>query len=124
MLLLDQVVDTCIAEAMERGEFDNLPGKGKPLALDDDRHVPKELRVAYRLLKNAGFAPPEVELRRDISRLEDIAAGALDAGERGRAARRLSYLNMQLSLARRGKLDLRVNEAYYHKLQVRLGRCG
>jgi hypothetical protein len=119
MLLLDQIAEARIQEAVERGEFDKLPGAGQPLRLDDDGHVPQELRAAYRLLKNAGFVPPEVELRREISKAEDLLACAQDAGERGRAARRLSYLNMQLSAGRRDRVDLRLQEAYYQKLQAR-----
>ncbi|MDI5568641.1 DUF1992 domain-containing protein, partial [Salmonella enterica subsp. enterica serovar Kentucky] len=42
-----------IIEAQRKGEFDNLPGRGEPLILDDDSHVPAELRAGYRLLKNA-----------------------------------------------------------------------
>ena len=49
-----------IAEAVANGELDNLPGAGKPLELDDDALVPEELRMAYRVLKNAGYAPAEV----------------------------------------------------------------
>ena len=49
--------------------FDDLPGSGRPLELDDDRLVPEELRVAWRILKNAGFVPPEIEALRDIDAL-------------------------------------------------------
>jgi hypothetical protein len=122
MLLIDRIADARIAEAMERGEFDNLRGSGKPLQLDADSHVPRELRAAYRLLKNAGFLPPELELRREISRAEDLIASATDSGERSKAAKRLSYLTMQLNLKRRDRADLRVQEAYYHRLQARLSR--
>ncbi len=57
-------------EAVGRGEFDNLPGTGKPLALDDDTFVPPELRVAYRVLQNAGYLPHNLQLRSEISDLE------------------------------------------------------
>ncbi|HEY7527996.1 MAG TPA: DnaJ family domain-containing protein, partial [Candidatus Deferrimicrobiaceae bacterium] len=60
------LAESKIREAMERGEFDRLPGAGKPLSLDDDSMVPHELRVAYRILKNAGCLPPELELRKEI----------------------------------------------------------
>jgi hypothetical protein len=58
---LKDVVESRILEAHENGEFDNLPGKGQPLQLDDDRLVPEELRAAYQVLKNAGFVPPELD---------------------------------------------------------------
>lgn len=54
-------MESRIAQAHEQGEFDNLPGKGKPLQLDDDRLVPEEVRAAYKVLKNAGFVPPELD---------------------------------------------------------------
>lgn len=60
MWLLDQWAERHIIEAQRKGEFDNLPGRGEPLILDDDSHVPAELRAGYRLLKNAGCLPPEL----------------------------------------------------------------
>lgn len=64
MWLLDQWAERHITDAQTKGEFDNLPGSGEPLALDDDSHVPPELRTGYRLLKNAGCLPPELEQRK------------------------------------------------------------
>lgn len=57
MWLLDQWAERHIIEAQRKGEFDNLPGRGEPLILDDDSHVPAELRAGYRLLKNADCLP-------------------------------------------------------------------
>jgi hypothetical protein len=54
-------------EAVSRGEFDDLPGAGRPLDLNDDPLVPQELRVAYRILKNAGYLPPEVGAVNEMS---------------------------------------------------------
>lgn len=122
MFLIDQIAETRIAEAIERGEFNDLPGAGKPLPFEDDSHVPQELRVAYRLLKNAGFVPPEIELRREIARAEDLIATTENTRERGKAMARLRYLNLRLNLDRRDKVDLRVQDAYYQKIQGRLNR--
>ena len=60
---------------MERGEFDNLPGAGKPLDLDNNPFVPTELRMAYKVLKNAGVVPQEVETHNEIRSLESHAGG-------------------------------------------------
>ena len=120
MLLIDQIAESRISVAIERGECDNLPGAGKPLKLDDDSHVLQELRAAYRLLRNGGFVPPEIELRREIARAEDLLADAHDTREHGKIAKRLSYLNMQLNLNRRDKVDLRMQEAYYQRVHARL----
>ncbi|RVT18547.1 DnaJ family domain-containing protein, partial [Enterobacter hormaechei] len=54
MWLLDQWAERHISDAQNKGEFENLPGSGEPLILDDDSHLPPELRAGYRLLKNAG----------------------------------------------------------------------
>lgn len=59
--MLDFLVEQKLAEAVSRGELDDLPGQGKPLDLDDDPLVPEDLRLAYRILKNAGFVPQEVK---------------------------------------------------------------
>lgn len=61
-------VDKQIEEAMERGEFANLPGKGKPLKLDTNPFLTPQARMANRLLKENGFAPRWVELEKEIKR--------------------------------------------------------
>lgn len=72
MWLVDELAEQHIKAALEKGELSNLPGSGKPLQLDDDNHVPPELRAGYRLLKNAGFLPPELELRREAMEVNDL----------------------------------------------------
>ncbi len=60
------VLDQRIAAAQADGMFDNLPGAGKPQRFEDDSMVPEEDRVGYRILKNAGYAPPWIELQKTI----------------------------------------------------------
>ena len=55
MLLFELLAEQKISEAVSRGELDNLPGSGKPLDLDDDALVPEDMRLACRILKNAGY---------------------------------------------------------------------
>ena len=61
MLALELIAERKIAEAAAQGEFDNLPGAGKPLDLEEDPLVPEDMRMANRILRNAGVAPREVE---------------------------------------------------------------
>ena len=61
MLSFELIAERKIAEAAAQGEFDNLPGAGKPLDLEEDPLVPEDQRMANRILRNAGFAPREVE---------------------------------------------------------------
>jgi hypothetical protein len=59
--MFELIAERKIAEAIARGELDDLPGAGRPLDLDDDAMIPEELRLAHRILKNAGYVPPELE---------------------------------------------------------------
>ena len=73
-LLIDQIVEQRIAKAIENGEFDDLPKQGEPLILDDDNGVPEHLRMGYRILKNAGYLPPELVARKEVLELCDLVA--------------------------------------------------
>ncbi|MBO8128411.1 MAG: DUF1992 domain-containing protein [Peptococcaceae bacterium] len=61
-----------IREAMERGEFDNLSCKGKPLQLEDLSGIPEDLRAGYIVLKNAGVLPEELQLQKEIISLQKL----------------------------------------------------
>lgn len=100
MWLIDQLVEQHISEAQKKGEFDNLAGSGKKLQLDDDSHVPPELRVAYRLMKNSGFLPPELEMRREAIELKSLLAG-IDPQDKQYAqqSQRLTLLIFKLNQA-------------------------
>jgi hypothetical protein len=67
MYIGGKTLEDKIQEAMARGEFDNLPGAGKPIDLNDDIFVPNEMKMAYRVLKNADMVPQEVTLMNEIS---------------------------------------------------------
>jgi len=62
----ESLIDQKIREAMEQGEFDDLPGKGKPVDTSVNPFEDPELRLAHRMLRNAGFAPSWIEERKDI----------------------------------------------------------
>ncbi len=95
---LERAVDKQIREAIERGDFDNLRGHGKPLDLRRDPNVPAEWEMAFNLLKNAGFAPDWIETRKEIDREREQLFAPLNRfaanpprqlGERQRQAARL-----------------------------------
>ncbi len=120
MWLIDQLAETRIAEAAARGEFDDLPGAGRPLVLDDDTLVPEALRAAYRLLKNAGFIPPELDLRREITDLRQLLHRIADEGERDACARRLNLLLARLAAQGR-ELPMVLQARYGERLQRHFG---
>ena len=100
MWLLDQWAERHILDAQRKGEFENLPGSGEPLTLDDDSHVPRELRSGYRLLKNAGCLPPEMEQRKEaIELLNLLNAIRQDDPDYPGLTRRLVLLELKLRQA-------------------------
>lgn len=100
MWLLDQWAERHILDAQKSGEFDNLPGTGEPLCLEDDSHIPEELRAGYRLLKNAGCLPPELAQRKEALELRDLLQGVQEDDPRYHELnRRLTLLELKLRQA-------------------------
>ena len=62
----DKIVEERIQQAQREGEFDDLPGSGAPIPLEEDFTVPEDLRIAYKVLKNAGFLPEEIAIKKEI----------------------------------------------------------
>jgi hypothetical protein len=100
LLAWQKIAEERIREAVERGDLDNLPGRGRRLEMEDDSHLPAELRMAYKVLKNAGYTPPELNLRNEIHQVEDLLANAPDEKSRYKALKRLNYLAMKLDTIR------------------------
>ncbi len=76
-----RVAERKIREAMERGEFDDLPNRGQKLDLSLDPFVPSELQLGYKLLKNAGMVPEEINLNKDICTLRELLDNCLSPHE-------------------------------------------
>jgi len=103
MSIFARIAEAKIQDAIERGDFDELPGRGKPLVFEDLSHVPPHLRMGYKVLRNAGVVPPEVELRREVYRLDREIAQTRDPDVLAdlRRRRRDSDLNLAIMLERR-----------------------
>ncbi len=124
LFFLQKLAEERIQEAIRNGEFDHLPGKGKPLQLEDLSMVPEEVRLAYKILKNAGFVPPELEIQREIRHLEDLLE-KLSEGEveeEYRILRRLDFLLLKLGEIRRRPIRLEAESPYYQKLAEKVAR--
>src|SRR5262249_29373047 len=78
----ERLIEEKIREAMEQGEFDNLPGKGKPLDLAAYFATPDDVRLGYSVLKSAGCVPVEVELQKEIEALKAQLAACEDERKR------------------------------------------
>ena len=81
MSLFGKLADEFIKRAMQDGAFDNLPGKGQPLKLDENPHEPAEWRTAFSMLRSNGYSLPWLEMRKEIE----------EAVERARSAARSAW---------------------------------
>lgn len=70
-------IEEIIPAAMQQGAFDNLPGKGRPLELDENPYLDNEWQLAYHLLKENGYAPGFIEKRQAIEKELAEARAAL-----------------------------------------------
>lgn len=99
MLFLEALAERQIQEAQQQGMFDDLPGSGKPLILEDDSQVPENLRMSYRILKMSGFLPEALQLRQDALSLKTLLAQATNADERSTYHAQLELIKSRLSHA-------------------------
>jgi len=111
LIIFKKIAEERIRRAMEEGLFDDLEFKGKPVELKDDPFVPEDLRVVYKILKNAGFLPKEVELKKEISRLEELLDE--EVGDAYLKVKKLAALIFQLNQIRKGSVNLEESEYYY-----------
>jgi hypothetical protein len=94
----EKLIEEKIREAMEKGEFDNLPGKGKPLDLDAYFATPDDLRLGYSVLKSAGCLPVEVELQNEIESLKARLGVCDDERERQALRKEIEGKTLKLNL--------------------------
>ena len=146
----EKLIESRIKKAQQEGAFENLPGTGQPLPLEDDRHIPEDLRMAYKVLKNADCLPPEVQLRKEIRitedlrmaykvlknadclppevqlrkeirTTEDLLAGMTDTVQKYRTLKRLNFLILKLNALRDGNAAFDIPQRYFGEVVERLG---
>jgi hypothetical protein len=121
-----KIVEERIRRAQRNGAFDDLPGSGQPIRYENDSLVPEELRLAYKILKNADCLPPEVEIKKEIRKTEDLLAGIEDAAEKYRVLKKLNFMIMQLNTLQGKHILSDLPQHYMSKLAERIGskdRC-
>jgi len=121
MSWVERIAERKIREAIEQGELDDLLLAGNPLALDSSPFVPDELRLAYKILKNAGYLPPEMELRKEIVTLRKLLDSVEEEDERVRIARRINEKVLKLNLLMKRSLSAEERQVYVAKLRRKLG---
>jgi len=116
MEIFSKIAEQKIREAIERGDFDHLENSGRPLNLEDETWIPEDLRSAYRVLKNAGCIPPELELRKEVLNLRELLDTIDDDKERLRKIRELNFKLMKLGEMRKRPLNLEQFPEYEEKI--------
>lgn len=94
----EKIVEAIIRDAQARGEFDNLPGHGKPIDLTEYFNTPEEVRLAQSMLKNAGMVPVEIELLQEIATLKGLLGGMADGEQKNKYQKELREKQLQFSL--------------------------
>ncbi len=117
-----KIAEQRIREAQERGEFDDLPGRGEPLELEDDRNIPEDLRLAYKILKNADCLPPELEAKKEIRQMEDLLESIPDEKERYKLLKKINYQIMKLNMMGKKSPLLEEKEIYFKKVVEKIDR--
>jgi len=87
---IEKFVEEQVRKAIEAGEFDNLPGAGKPIDLRAYFETPEDLRMAYSILKSNNFVPEEVELLREIDALKKRLESSSDEQRNSRLKKEIT----------------------------------
>jgi hypothetical protein len=96
---IESAIEAKIRQAIERGEFDNLEGRGKPLDLTAYFNTPEELRMAYAMLKSNQFVPEEVEMLKEIAALKAQIKNCSNAEEHAVLTKKLHDKNLAFTVA-------------------------
>jgi hypothetical protein len=108
----EKIVEERIRQSQKNGEFDNLPGAGKPLKLEDMSRIPEDLRLAYKMLKNADCVPPELEIKKEIRSTESLLENLTDEKLKYKAIKKLNYLILKLNTMRAGAVKFEIPQRY------------
>jgi hypothetical protein len=121
MSFFQKIIEKRIKEAQEKGEFDDLPGSHEPLAIEDDSHIPEDLRLVHKILKNANCLPPELQLKKEIRQMEELLAGIPDEKEKFRQMKKINFKITQLNMMGKGSPLLEETGVYYSKIVDKVG---
>ena len=116
MDIFNKIAERRILEGIQNGEFDNLEGMGKPFTFEDETFIPDDLRMAYRILKNAGCVPPEIELRNEIINLSALINTLDDDKERLKKLRELNFKILRFNIMRKRPFNLEDFPQYEGKI--------
>lgn len=121
LAIIQTIAERKIQQAISEGTLADLSHwKNKPLPPDDMADVPEDLRMAYRLLKNAGYVPEEITLQKEITRIEQLLATCTDEKEKVRQLRKISCLKTKLEGRMGRAIQLGEDGPYYNQVVDKL----
>ena len=113
---LRQIAEQRITKAIEDGTLKTEGWKDRPLPLDDDAFVPDDLKMAYKILKNSGYLPPEIEIRKEVQKLEDLIVNTEDSHQRVKQMKKLDLLMRKIEAQRSRPASIEHDDAYFRKI--------
>jgi hypothetical protein len=114
-----RIAERKISEAIQKGLLRTQGWHNRPLPITNDTLVPEELRMAHKILKNAGYLPPEIETKKEIQKIEDLLATCDDEYTRVKQLKKLNYLILKLNIIKKDSGNIESQEAYYRKIVER-----
>jgi len=114
------IAERKISEAIQKGLLDTREWRNKPLPMTNDNLVPEELRMAHKILKNAGYLPPEIEAKKEIQQIEDLLASCEDERTRVKQIKKLNYLVLKMNIMKGNTITIKSQEDYYRKIVERV----
>ena len=114
------IAERKISEAIRKGQLDTKGWSNRRLPMTNDSLVPEELRMAHKILKNAGYLPPEIETKKEIQKIEDLLVSCEDECTRMKQIKKLNYLVMKLSSMKGDTLNIENQEEYYRQVVERI----
>ena len=114
------IADRKISEALQNGQLDIEAWRNKPLPMTNDNMIPGELRMAYKILKNAGYLPPEIETKKEIQQIEDLLKTCEDERIRVKQIKKLNFLVLKLNTMKGHAANIEGQDNYYRKIIERI----
>ena len=114
------IAERKISEALQKGQLDIEAWRNRPLPMTNDNMVPDELRMAYKILKNAGYLPPEIETKKEIQQIEDLLATCEDERIRVKQIKKLNFLVLKLNTMKGDGANFEGQDEYYRKIVERI----
>jgi hypothetical protein len=114
------IAERKISEAIQKGQLDVVGWRNKPLPINNHNLVPEELRMAHKILKNAGYLPPEIEIKKEIQQIKDLLAACEDECTRVKQIKKLNYLVMKLNTMKGDSANIESQEKYYRQVVERI----